>query len=124
MVSDWADGQRPKRGRGRIYHIAYTGTPPKSKVRFNLPGTRGGSSHYGLCDAQEALVHKGKSGWDDLVWAVRNGGQNGPNDVVWVRNLDVHWRQHAIWALAQIDGSAAVEELMRVAQRDKEPSVR
>jgi putative membrane-bound dehydrogenase-like protein len=23
MVSDWADGQRPKRGRGRIYHIAY-----------------------------------------------------------------------------------------------------
>jgi putative membrane-bound dehydrogenase-like protein len=23
MVSDWADGQRPKRGRGRIYHIAH-----------------------------------------------------------------------------------------------------
>jgi len=25
MVSDYADGQRPKRGRGRIYHIAYVG---------------------------------------------------------------------------------------------------
>src|SRR5262249_32729257 len=25
MISDWADGQRPKRGRGRIYHIAYVG---------------------------------------------------------------------------------------------------
>ncbi len=25
MVSDYADGQRPKRGRGRIYHIAYAG---------------------------------------------------------------------------------------------------
>jgi hypothetical protein len=23
MVSDWADGQRPKRGRGRIYRISY-----------------------------------------------------------------------------------------------------
>src|SRR5882724_10787351 len=25
MVADFADGQRPKRGRGRIYHIAYVG---------------------------------------------------------------------------------------------------
>src|SRR5207247_4294704 len=25
MVADWADGQRPKRGRGRIYHVAYAG---------------------------------------------------------------------------------------------------
>src|SRR5437016_486027 len=37
MVSDWADGQRPKRGRGRIYHIAYDGPSaakdtPKPKV--------------------------------------------------------------------------------------------
>src|SRR5438445_2172440 len=28
MVSDWADGQRPKRGRGRIYHIAYAQASP------------------------------------------------------------------------------------------------
>src|SRR5207253_7836002 len=26
LVADWADGQRPRRGRGRIYRIRHTGT--------------------------------------------------------------------------------------------------
>ncbi len=30
LVSDWADGQRPKRGRGRIYRIQYEGEKTRS----------------------------------------------------------------------------------------------
>src|SRR5437016_10042516 len=64
MVSDWADGQRPKRGRGRIYHIAYVGAgAPK-----DTPGPKSGKngpekwlaqvdseSSYERCDAQAAI---------------------------------------------------------------------
>ncbi len=34
MVSDWADGQRPKRGRGRIYHIAHVGGAGKEAQKL------------------------------------------------------------------------------------------
>jgi putative membrane-bound dehydrogenase-like protein len=33
LVADWADGQRPKRGRGRIYRITYTG--PQNSAHEN-----------------------------------------------------------------------------------------
>src|SRR5207245_8502829 len=64
MVSDWADGQRPKRGRGRIYHIAYVGAgvpkdTPKPKSGKNGPekwlAQLDSESSYERCDAQAAI---------------------------------------------------------------------
>ncbi len=75
MISDWADGQRPKRGRGRIYHIAYAGKP-----------SSGGDS------------------------------QNRPDAV--------RDRLHAIWAMARSAEPGTIDELLKLAASDSDPSVR
>jgi putative membrane-bound dehydrogenase-like protein len=109
MVSDYADGQRPKRGRGRIYHIAYTGTnsrrvgdePTRSDV---IVAKLDSESYLERWDAQLALEHGGKiPAWNDL----------GPRG-----------RLHTIWAFAHRDGAKAIDELLRLAKTDVEPGVR
>src|SRR5207245_4084445 len=62
MVSDWADGQRPKRGRGRIYRIAYDrSSPAKDREKPQTAPKDAGperwlaqltsGSYYERCDA-------------------------------------------------------------------------
>src|SRR5207302_4485654 len=70
MVSDYADGQRPKRGRGRIYHIAYVGegaakdfpkpkvAPKDAKPDYWL-AQLDSESYAERCDAQVALERLG-----------------------------------------------------------------
>lgn len=109
MVSDYADGQRPKRGRGRIYHIAYTGTDARAaddgKPRSQSNAAKLDSeSHAERREAQLALERSGgMPAWRDL----------GPRG-----------RLHAIWALAHREGAKAIGELLRRAQSDPEPGVR
>src|SRR5262245_48851815 len=70
IAADWADGQRPKRGRGRIYRIAYVGDaekPPKQSDRpqrnpqsgLNLSLAQLDSeSYYKRIEAQTAAERK------------------------------------------------------------------
>ena len=53
LISDWADGQRPKRGRGRIYRISYVGRFFKPSVRLPI-------------DRREIRDSKGADGTDGL----------------------------------------------------------
>src|SRR5262249_20953116 len=62
VVSDWADGQRPKRGRGRIYHIAYVGDgkgEEAAKPRADGPqawiAQLDSASYSERCEAQEYI---------------------------------------------------------------------
>jgi putative membrane-bound dehydrogenase-like protein len=105
LVADWCDGQRPKRGRGRIYHIAHQGSKPTTP-RANLDSP----SYYARCDAQEALVRRGDAGLKELR------GMFG--------GLGVHGRLHGVWALAQLAGAEALDELLLIARNDAEPAVR
>jgi putative membrane-bound dehydrogenase-like protein len=123
MVSDWADGQRPKRGRGRIYRIAHVGDvggkdPPKPKT-----GPRGAGpekwlaqldsdSYYERRDAQEAIERLGRDGRKTLT------------DALAKKRLGVRGRLHALWALARLGGPAAIDDLVRIATSDPEASVR
>src|SRR2546422_5209005 len=70
LVSDWADGQRPKRGRGRIYRIQYEGE--KAKL------ARG---QGGLEKQMDRIRSAGRSG-DDATTpsgdALRPGTGRGP----------------------------------------------
>ncbi len=107
MVSDYADGQRPKRGRGRIYHIAYVGqdSPVAKKPASKLDS----ESYYDRWEAQAAIERSGKKPAFDTL---------GPRG-----------RIHAIWALAKIDGPKAIGELLLIARTDiarpdPEPRVR
>jgi putative membrane-bound dehydrogenase-like protein len=103
MVSDYADGQRPRRGRGRIYRIAYVG---KGAAPVERPKAAGldSDSYLERCDAQAALERSGrKPAFDKL----------GPCG-----------RMHAVWALAKLAGDKAIEDLLRIAGSDPDPGVR
>src|SRR5215471_14831435 len=77
MVSDWADGQRPKRGRGRIYHIAHVGgvggkDTPKPRTGPHGSGPEkwlaqlDSESYYERRDAQAAIERLGRDGQNAL----------------------------------------------------------
>jgi len=129
MVADWADGQRPKRGRGRIYRIAHVSggavsqaAPVGQAARLPLPGGQAGSlpyvvrldseSYYERRDAQAGLERRGHDGRKALNEALGKGriGERG--------------RLHAVWALAHAGGPTVIDDLLRLAGSDPEPSVR
>ena len=59
MVSDYADGQRPKRGRGRIYHISFSRDSKRSADLAPAPNLES-DSYYDRCEAQRTLEKSGK----------------------------------------------------------------
>jgi putative membrane-bound dehydrogenase-like protein len=114
MVSDYADGQRPKRGRGRIYHIAFAGagkpqTPPSPADPI---ASLDSDSYVERCDAQAAIEGEAEQGLKRLADALA-AGRIGPRG-----------RLHAIWILARLQGEKAIEPLFAIARSDPEPSVR
>jgi putative membrane-bound dehydrogenase-like protein len=123
MVSDWADGQRPKRGRGRIYHIAHVGDvggkdAPKPK---SVPPSDGpekwlarldAESYYERREAQTSLERLGHEGDKALTEALAK------------KRLGARGRSHALWALAHLGGREAIDDLVRIAASDPEASVR
>ena len=116
MVSDWADGQRPKRGRGRIYHIAYVGdgtgkVAPKAKgIDLGSPlAPLDSGSYYERCAMQAGA----------LVQALRLDTLTKDADGIGVRG-----RPQVIWAQARKRGPEAIDDLLQIAGSDPEPSVR
>jgi len=118
MVSDWADGQRARRGRGRIYRISHEAgkhkvvRPIEGRPDLNLLLARLDSdSAYERSDAQAALLRRG----DDGIAAVRAA--------LGRKTLGVHGRLHAAWILAQGQGPAAIDNLLELVRTDAEPRV-
>ena len=114
MVSDYADGQRPKRGRGRIYQIAYVGDTKRQEPR--LPSDPlmmlDSESYSERCDAQATIERAGEKGLEVLIAGLA-AGRIGPRG-----------RRHAIWILVEVQGAEAIEPLLAIARSDPEPSVR
>ena len=109
FVSDWADGQRPKRGRGRIYRV----TPTGMLKTIEKPATGLDSrSYYERCDTQLALEKQGDAG----LKAVRGMLADG--------KLSPRGRSHALWIIAHLDGAKALDDLLAVAKLEPELSVR
>lgn len=85
LISDWCDGQRPKRGRGRIYRIAYdsecvqiesnNGTPDRvaenSELETLIQALNSPSYHL-RTSAQELLERRGEEALEPLRQAFRN----------------------------------------------------
>jgi putative membrane-bound dehydrogenase-like protein len=123
MVSDWADGQRPKRGRGRIYHIAsnrpsVAQDTPQSKTDSKEAGPERwlaqlrSESYYERCDAQAAIERLGREGQKVLTEALAK------------HRLGTRGRLHAIWALTHLAGPRAIDNLVYIARSDPDASVR
>jgi putative heme-binding domain-containing protein len=118
MISDYADGQRPKRGRGRIYHIRWNGTlePPKPFTAdtplAELVAKLDSPRHSRRWEAQLALERKGEAGAVAVTEALRAAA------------LDLHGRLHAIWILAHWYQEVAIEPLLKLAADDRDDRVR
>ncbi len=118
LVADWADGQRPKRGRGRIYRIAPAKGPEKPAQR-TAPETLeqwvaqlDSESYYLRCDAQAILLKRGKEAAATVSAALSK------------QRLGARGRLHAVWILAQGRGPDAVKELLELVRTDPDPRVR
>jgi putative membrane-bound dehydrogenase-like protein len=116
VVADWGDGQQPKRGRGRIYRIAYVGQPDAVEA----------SSRGGALSGDVTLA-----ALDSPSYFVRVAEQQAATklpDAVAVlaaaledRHLGPLGRMHCVWALAQVGDEPATEALLRVAATDPDP---
>src|SRR5262249_2739727 len=115
----WGDGQRPKRGRGRIYRISYSGTNPPAAPSTGddanlekLVERLDASSHFGRLETQTSIEAKGRAGLN----AVRRALQEN--------RLGPIGRGHAVWILAGRGGHESLDELFALVQSDPERSVR
>ena len=111
MIADWADGQRPKRGRGRIYRVTHV-DPLAKATETNWPTPVDAESYSARCEAQRALERAGAAGSRALRQDLEN------------KRLGPRGRMHAIWALARIEGPVAIDDLVRMVRADADPGVR
>jgi hypothetical protein len=121
LIADWADGQRPKRGRGRIYRIRYEargtqgapgpGTAPDRSLE-EWVRELDAESYLARAEAQRVVMDRGPRGRAALLERLHAG------------ELGVRGRLHAVWALARWGGAGAHIELSRLAEGDVDGSVR
>jgi putative membrane-bound dehydrogenase-like protein len=120
LISDWCDGQRPKRGRGRIYRISYRGESDLPESSSNSFGDGSleeaikslDSKRYHIrVAAQESIERQGTEGVRAVEKTMRQGG------------MDVVGRLHAVWILAHASGKESLESLFRLAERDPDARV-
>src|SRR5262249_39335579 len=101
FISDWADGQRPRRGRGRIYQVRYVGKNAEpgheepSRLE-DLVARLDSESEWERTRAQEAIERRGKEGAAGVRAALEG------------KRLGARGRARGVWALARVEGAAAV----------------
>ncbi len=121
LISDWCDGQRPKRGRGRIYRISAkaakdarpsaSGAPLEEETIADLIGQLDSASYHARAAAQLEISNRGDSAIGNVRAALAD------------KRLDVHGRMHAVWILAQSQQESVIEELFELAESDEDPQV-
>src|SRR5262249_818339 len=118
FVSDWADGQRPKRGRGRIYRIVPTDgakrVKPAAKERSiaDWIAQLDSESYHQRVDAQQAIERLGPKALPVLAAALDKG------------KLGVLARLHAVWIMAHSGAPSSRAELADLARTDADVRVR
>lgn len=117
LISDWCDGQRPKRGRGRIYRVSsaesaqtFKTTASSDLDHATLIRQLDAESHHQRVAAQLEIQRRGAVA--PVVSALESG------------QFGLHGRLHAIWIIAQSTQDAAVNMLFNVAASDSDARVR
>ena len=119
LISDWSDGQRPKRGRGRIYRVSYVGENTSAKATAVQKGAEE--------NADGELRGLGSASYHQRV-AVQLSLQKTPGAVkvlaAQVDKLDSRERMHAVSLFAQANDESTSDRLFEIASTDKDPRVR
>lgn len=123
-VADWADGQRPLRGRGRIYRITYAGSKDDADNGLAVPAITASTdlptlvaalnspSYAARCEAQLALERLSETSAEQVLRAVAEA------------HLNFHGRLHATWLTARLGGDAAVEQIFSIIENDSGAKLR
>jgi putative heme-binding domain-containing protein len=120
LISDWCDGQRPKRGRGRIYRVSYaeaarenadTSPPASHSSTAILIRQLNADSYHQRVAAQLEIQRRGAAGIAEVV-SVLEAGQ-----------LELHGRLHAIWIIAQMAQDGVADVLFNLAASDSDARV-
>jgi putative membrane-bound dehydrogenase-like protein len=118
LVADWGDGQRPKRGRGRVYRIRHGDAESRgSPVELGGPleawvGELDAESQHTRLEAQAAIERRGEE------------GRKAIHTALGAARVGVLGRLHAVWILARSGARESTETLLRIAETDAEPRVR
>jgi putative membrane-bound dehydrogenase-like protein len=110
LVADWADDQRPKRGRGRIYRITHSGalpdpTPAGNDLQAWIALLDSDSYHIRV-EAQGNIERRSRKPVEAILEALAKS------------RLGVLGRLHAVWILARQGGARAPKSLFEVAGKD------
>ncbi|MCE9531888.1 MAG: HEAT repeat domain-containing protein [Planctomycetes bacterium] len=113
FVSDWADGQRPKRGRGRIYRITYGKDEKVDEEPRGLIHLLKSDSYRERFDGQQRCLElfggkEFRSIWEGIY---KRG------------DMDVRIRQHYVWILANSPGSASIDNQFHFLKTDADVRV-
>ncbi|MFP6770586.1 MAG: PVC-type heme-binding CxxCH protein [Planctomycetaceae bacterium] len=122
-ISDWCDGQRPKRGRARIYRVTATGHTHRPFVTGSTPAEWSRQlqdprllARIAAQSRLEAQAANGKSS----VTVVATRIVKVLREKIW----NARGRIHAVWILAHLRSTAAIDTLLNVAGGDPDPRVR
>ncbi|HUE71215.1 MAG TPA: PVC-type heme-binding CxxCH protein [Pirellulaceae bacterium] len=122
VVADWCDGQRPKRGRGRVYRITHrraSASPAKNpSAAGRTPAPQSpisqldSQSYFERVEAQDEISARGREGIQELREALDEKNRFG-----------VLARTHAVWIFARDGSEAACEKLFELAEYDDDARV-
>jgi putative membrane-bound dehydrogenase-like protein len=127
LVSDWCDGQRPKRGRGRIYRISAVGQPKPALRHIIAAATSNGTlinllssdSYHQRCAAQQAIERRVKTEGEQagqLLQALRHSMKQ--------QSTKPLGRLHGVWIIAHSGHDSSLDMLLGLAHSDPDPRVR
>lgn len=120
LISDWCDGQRPKRGRGRIYRISCletdggrveTATQASELDTASLIRQLDADSLHQRTAAQLELQKRGTTAVSEVVTALENN------------QLAPRARMHALWILALTADGTVPHILLDLAESDSDARV-
>ncbi len=117
LIADWADGQRPKRGRARVYRVQYVGHVSNLLVKSgqfkNLPRRiavlfeqLNSDRYYERLDAQLAIERLGRDDPAAAAMFLKKAYEN----------LNGVARLHYVWILTHVFDKQASEELFSLAR--------
>ena len=127
LVSDWGDGQRPKRGRGRIYRISAVGpsrTPSAQMVTIDTPDDKliewlSSEGYHQRCAAQYAIEKRAEASAEQGQRLLKQLQRSMKDS-----SMTALGRLHGVWIIARIGGPASIDLLFNLAQDDPASRVR
>ncbi len=127
LIADWADGQRPKRGRARIYRVGRAllpdqkSTPNAQEGRARVPILQNdlagwidrlnSDSYYERLEAQLAIERQGRDAPAVVAESLHKG------------KLSERGWLHGVWIIAHLLGPQASDKLFKLAQDIELPRV-